>query len=399
MANAAEYAQWITNNADKKGTPEFNTVANAYQAARIQEQQASKPSGSLMDTIKSGVSQVKELFPQNNEEYLALKAKMGNVNSEENLKRNYETALGFLPAQGVGQITTKLFPGIAETVAGAAKQTIPERLMQASLKPLQKQLESGQAKTAIQTLLKEDVNPTLTKTIFGKGIDTLQAKVDTLNSQIVNIIKDSKRTVNKSEVVAYLDDLEKNALNNALPAGDLAAIQAARQEFLSHPLLKNMEEIPVQLAQKLKTGTYKSLGEKAYGELKSATVESGKTLARGLKDLIGKAEPGVLGLNKESQALYDTLDVAERRALMEANKDIAGLSTLSKDMKNQIAMMADRSANFKALLARTIYKAGKTGEKYSGLLGKEIPYTSTTGKELIPPLLVKGGGLLSQFNE
>jgi hypothetical protein len=399
MANAAEYAQWITNNADKKGTPEFNTVANAYQAARIQEQQASKPSGSLMDTIKSGVSQVKELFPQNNEEYLALKAKMGNVNSEENLKRNYETALGFLPAQGVGQITTKLFPGMAETVAGAAKQTIPERLMQASLKPLQKQLESGQAKTAIQTLLKEDVNPTLTKTIFGKGIDTLQAKVDTLNSQIVNIIKDSKRTVNKSEVVAYLDDLEKNALNNALPAGDLAAIQAARQEFLSHPLLKNMEEIPVQLAQKLKTGTYKSLGEKAYGELKSATVESGKTLARGLKDLIGKAEPGVLGLNKESQALYDTLDVAERRALMEANKDIAGLSTLSKDMKNQIAMMADRSANFKALLARTIYKAGKTGEKYSGLLGKEIPYTSTTGKELIPPLLVKGGGLLSQFNE
>ena len=46
MANAAEYAQWITNNADKKGTPEFNTVANAYQAAKIQEQQVSKPSGS-----------------------------------------------------------------------------------------------------------------------------------------------------------------------------------------------------------------------------------------------------------------------------------------------------------------------------------------------------------------
>ena len=35
----------------------------------------------------------------------------------------------------------------------------------------------------------------------------------------------------------------------------------------------------------------------------------------------------------------------------------------------------------------------------NGLLGKEIPYTSTTGREVIPPLLVKGGGLLSQFNE
>jgi DNA repair ATPase RecN len=107
MANAAEYAQWITNNADKKGTPEFNTVANAYQAAKIQEQQASKPSGSLMDTIKSGISQVKELFPQNNEEYLALKAKMGNMSPEESLKQNYQTAQNFLPVSGVGQITTK----------------------------------------------------------------------------------------------------------------------------------------------------------------------------------------------------------------------------------------------------------------------------------------------------
>ena len=395
MATAAEYAQWITENADKKGTPEFTTVANAYQAAKIKEQQGSKPSGSLVDTIKSGISDIKELFPQNREEYLALKAKMGTPTQEQMLKEGYQTAINFLPASGVGQVTTKLFPGIAETV----KRTIPETLMQSALKPTLKQLETGQADTAIQTLLKEDVNPTLTKTIFGKGIDTLQAKVDTLNSQIVDIIKNSKGTVSKSQVVAYLDDLEKNALNSALPAGDIAAIQAARQEFLSHPLLKNIEEIPVQLAQKLKVGTYKSLGEKAYGELKGATIESGKTLARGLKDLIGKAEPGVLGLNKESQALYDTLDVAERRAFMEANKDIAGLSTLSKDMQNQIAMMADRSAPFKALLARTIYKAGKAGEKYSGLLGKEIPYTSTTGKELIPPLLVKGGGLLSQFNE
>ena len=395
MATAAEYAQWITENADKKGTPEFTTVANAYQAAKIKEQQGSKPSGSLVDTIKSGISDIKELFPQNREEYLALKAKMGTPTQEQMLKEGYQTAINFLPASGVGQVTTKLFPGIAETV----KRTIPETLMQSALKPTLKQLETGQADTAIQTLLKEDVNPTLTKTIFGKGIDTLQAKVDTLNSQIVDIIKNSKGTVSKSQVVAYLDDLEKNALNSALPAGDIAAIQAARQEFLSHPLLKNIEEIPIQLAQKLKVGTYKSLGEKAYGELKGATIESGKTLARGLKDLIGKAEPGVLGLNKESQALYDTLDVAERRAFMEANKDIAGISTLSKDMKNQIAMMADRSAPFKALLARTIYKAGKAGEKYSGLLGKEIPYTSTTGKELIPPLLVKGGGLLSQFNE
>jgi hypothetical protein len=34
MANADDYAQWIVANQDKKGTPEFNTVAQAYQEAK-----------------------------------------------------------------------------------------------------------------------------------------------------------------------------------------------------------------------------------------------------------------------------------------------------------------------------------------------------------------------------
>jgi uncharacterized protein (DUF2342 family) len=37
MANAEAYARWIVENADKKGTPEFETVAQAYQAARAQQ--------------------------------------------------------------------------------------------------------------------------------------------------------------------------------------------------------------------------------------------------------------------------------------------------------------------------------------------------------------------------
>lgn len=34
MAKAEEYAQWIVENADKKGTKEFNIVAQAYQEAK-----------------------------------------------------------------------------------------------------------------------------------------------------------------------------------------------------------------------------------------------------------------------------------------------------------------------------------------------------------------------------
>lgn len=37
MASADQYAQWIVNNAAKKGTPEFETVAKAYQQASAEE--------------------------------------------------------------------------------------------------------------------------------------------------------------------------------------------------------------------------------------------------------------------------------------------------------------------------------------------------------------------------
>lgn len=36
MATVEQYAEWIVNNADKKGTPDFETVAAAYQAAKQQ---------------------------------------------------------------------------------------------------------------------------------------------------------------------------------------------------------------------------------------------------------------------------------------------------------------------------------------------------------------------------
>ena len=40
MATADEYAGWIVKNADKRGTPEFDTVAQAYQLAKSEESTA-----------------------------------------------------------------------------------------------------------------------------------------------------------------------------------------------------------------------------------------------------------------------------------------------------------------------------------------------------------------------
>jgi len=34
MANATEYAEWLVRNEAKKGTPEFETVAEAYRESQ-----------------------------------------------------------------------------------------------------------------------------------------------------------------------------------------------------------------------------------------------------------------------------------------------------------------------------------------------------------------------------
>jgi len=49
--SASDYAQWIVSNQDKQGTPEFETIAQAYQAAKQQE--ASRVQFSAKEAIKN----------------------------------------------------------------------------------------------------------------------------------------------------------------------------------------------------------------------------------------------------------------------------------------------------------------------------------------------------------
>jgi hypothetical protein len=52
MANSEQYAQWIVNNADKKNTPEFDTVAQAYQASKEQDNVSSFEQGQYKSVLE-----------------------------------------------------------------------------------------------------------------------------------------------------------------------------------------------------------------------------------------------------------------------------------------------------------------------------------------------------------
>lgn len=246
-------------------------------------------------------------------------------------------------------VVTKVAGATGNAIGGAisdAAESAAKRLMQSALKPTIKQLKSGDADIAVQTLLDYGVNPTK------GGVEKLRNLIDQKNSEIANAISASPATIDKRNVVNALSGVQQKFGAQVSPTNDLAAIENVKNDFLSHPNYPG-NDIPVQAAQELKQGTYRVLGGK-YGQMGSAETEAQKSLARGLKDEIATAVPEVGPLNAEESRLITTLNVSERRALMEANKNPLGLATLAHNPLSWAAFMADKSALFKSLAARMV---------------------------------------------
>lgn len=74
VVDAEKYANWIVANKDKKGTPEFETVANAYEQARAEIEPQSEPESPpvLMGDEKTGAGKDVDLSKLSDAELLAL---------------------------------------------------------------------------------------------------------------------------------------------------------------------------------------------------------------------------------------------------------------------------------------------------------------------------------------
>jgi hypothetical protein len=236
--------------------------------------------------------------------------------------------------------------GMAGQAIADARDAAAKKLMQSALKPTIKQLQSGDADVAVNTLLQNGINPTK------GGVNKLRALIDDTNSQIADKIQSSSATIDKQKVLNALADVRDKFSNQVSPTADLSAIQGVADDFASHPAFPG-NDIPAQDAQALKQGTYKVLAKK-YGQLGSADTEAQKGLARGLKEQIANAVPEVAGLNAKESDLIRTLGVTERRALMDMNKNPMGLAALAHNPASWAMFMADKSALFKSLAARMV---------------------------------------------
>lgn len=456
-ADAEKYAQWIVDNKDKKGTPEFETVAKAYKLAKAEKPGAIESAledsgvkdfvagqfeslqnlgantvGRLTDAlgIKYHGMPISEYNKQQREKlYSEQKVnpknsafQLGKVAGDVELTMPLSYGLGGAASKvpqlnkyaqllrtggmdlgkaatgsklanalirgatgaGEGYLTGQLVnpeeAGTASMVQGAISAGSPliselfnrgaNKLMMSAIKPAKSELESGAGQKAVNTMLEEGVNPTLHRTIFGRGLDTLENKIGELNNQISTIIQNSKGTISKSQVIGYLDDLLNKAKHSLDWKSDTAAVQAVKDQLLEHPLATG-ENIPVQLAQKLKQGTYKSIGTKNFNEIGGYTKEALRAGAKGLKEGIANVE-NVGALNAKESDLINALDVAESRAYQALKNNPAGIAGLAENPMQFAAMMADRSDAFKALIARMLYQ---TGKGFSGV--SKVPMGTT----------------------
>jgi hypothetical protein len=251
-------------------------------------------------------------------------------------------------------------------------------MMQSALKPSKAAQKSGDAATAIDTLLDTKTN------VSKAGAEGLRTRIDDLNTQIADKIASSKAVIDKQVVADNLKSVLDDFSKQVNPSSDMHTVQAAYDEFLNSPRLNGKNTIPVQLAQEIKQGTYKQLGSKSYGEMKSADITAQKELARGLKEEIAKAVPEVRKLNAEDSKLLKTLPLVEQRVLMDANKNPIGLGWLTTNPTKFAAWIADRSPGFKSVVAHML-NAGSEAAGKVGRIGAKTPVATGTSELGLAP--------------
>lgn len=277
---------------------------------------------------------------------------VSGLGTKAGLSPEVAAGAGLAANVGVQAIPAVAGGSLGGKVASAAKgpmERIAKWLMTSALKPDKVARETGTGARAVQTLLDEGANVT------ESGVTKLRGEIDDLNKQIKAAIQNSTATVDKKAVADTLDQALDKFRKQVTPQSDVATIEKAKADFLAHPLLNGQGQIPVQLAQELKQGTYRALGSKSYGELKGADTEAQKGLARGLKEQIAQAVPGIDKLNKRESELLNAETLAAARVLLDANKNPLGLGWLAKDPMGALGFIIDRSPTMKSLIARAAY--------------------------------------------
>ncbi len=284
------------------------------------------------------------------------------------------------PIAAAGNITRNVASVVRDKIPQVSK--LEEYLYANAIKPSTTLKPIERAKI-VATGLREGILPT------PSGLNKIQSNIESLNGEINNkIIYAAKRgmVVNTQDIVKRIDDVVDRFKNQVTPTEDLAAIQAVKEEFES----LHGKVIPVEEAQKLKQGTY-SLLRKKYGELKSASVEAQKALARGIKEEITAQYPEINTLNARESSLLGLEEEIQKTVGKIENKDFLGLSPQVTGVgagvatgnieTGAFAFLAHKIINSPAMKARLALALHRVGQN-RGLRGGVLPPFATATRDI-----------------
>lgn len=303
---------WLTNKAQEFGAGAIQGLTAPF----VHPQQTAQ---AALDLAKAYVQ------PQ-------LGAQAGRQMIDQTIQHPAQTAGNLVGGQLLGEVGGAVIPAAAKLVGKTAGRAAllgktPEAAYESALKPSTTLSQADRA-GIIQTGLSNEIP------VSKAGGEKIQSLIDALDdARTAEIAKDPRRTISAVPALRNLNDVRARFANQVTPQPDLAEIDQVQSNFLNNPKVSPQgagpgpSSIPAADAQAMKSGTYRTLGGKAYGELKGASVEAQKALARGLKDEIATQFPELNNLNAQESKLYDLQPVLERAINRTANHQLIGIGT------------------------------------------------------------------------
>lgn len=239
---------------------------------------------------------------------------LSEIQARPNLFERLGGALGT-----AGKLTDPNPFTVAQNVATkAVPSSLPSRLYGSSIK-FSTKLAPEERAAQIATGLREGVLPT------ESGLEKLRGTIDEVNASIGQTIEAGKKAgdvIPAKDITSRLDGVREFFKYTTNPDEYLSQIDNIEKSFIK----AHREQVPVAVAQKVKQNTYVLL-RKAYGEMKSAAVETNKQIARGIKEELAAKYPALKNLNARDSELIQLEASIERSVARIGNRDIIGIGT------------------------------------------------------------------------
>jgi hypothetical protein len=264
-------------------------------------------------------------------------------------------SLGEIGARGVAAGARKLAPILREGAVSAYESMLKPR--ETTLRGMTRFGDTlpEQLHGVASELLDEGVN------ITKRGARKVRGKIDTLANKATSIMDEATNLGKRgptSMISEELGNARKFAGRQLAPDADVAAVDRVSRSIEGNPQITKrvrgrtiqdtgivdasgkpitrevtvdtgkramMPTVTVQRLDDLKRGTYRSLGNKAYGELGSAEAEAQKAAARGARRSIESVVPEIGPVHAEESRLIDLADVIDQAAFRSGKNHRVGL--------------------------------------------------------------------------